>query len=197
MMQASNGEPAGQQLVVAVFEEETRAEAAVRRLIDRDFPMDMLSLLGKAQGSGDDPLGIYYPNVGERMKGWGRLGALWGGIWGLISGAAGMFLVPGVGPVLAAGPVVEALVAAIAGAGVGGGAMAGAAAASQLAVAMHRQGVPEERLQALQEALDAGHYVVMLRLDAEESGEWRDLLSASGAKTTDVFPYQGLSDLVG
>jgi hypothetical protein len=197
MMQASNGEPAGQELVVAVFEEETQAEAAVRRLIDRDFPMDMLSLLGKAQGGGDDPLGIYYPSVGERMKGWGRLGALWGGIWGLISGAAGMFLVPGVGPVLAAGPVVEALVAAIAGAGVGGGAMAGAAAASQLAVAMHRQGVPEERLQALQEALDAGHYVVMLRLDAEESGKWRDLLSAAGAKTTDVFPYQGLSDLVG
>ena len=34
-------------LVVAVFPIQSEAQKAVERLIDRDFPMDMLSVLGK------------------------------------------------------------------------------------------------------------------------------------------------------
>jgi hypothetical protein len=32
-------------------------------------------MLGKASSSGDDPLGLYYDSAGERMKGWGEMGA--------------------------------------------------------------------------------------------------------------------------
>ena len=36
------------------------------------------------------------------MQYWGKLGAFWGGIWGLLFGAA-FFAIPGIGPVLGEG----------------------------------------------------------------------------------------------
>mgnify|MGYP001823802115 FL=1 len=186
----------GERLLVALFDRQQEAERSVRLLVERDYPMDMLSVLGKGESGGDDPLGLYYSSVGDRMKGWGKMGAFWGGLWGLLTGAAGLFVFPGIGPVLAAGPVVEAIAAALAGAGLGGSAMAGAAAASQFTVAMHRSGVPEEKLEMLQNAIEQGHYLLMLRLDEEEAGKWQTLLAHNGASMVDVYVYHGLSDLV-
>jgi len=37
------------------------------------------------------------------MMYWGKMGAFWGGFWGLLFGSA-FFAIPGVGPVLVAGP---------------------------------------------------------------------------------------------
>ena len=110
--QSSTGN-GSERLLIALFDQESSAEKAVGTLVERDFPMDMLSVLGKGNASGDDPLGLYYPGVGERMKGWGAMGAFWGGLWGLLAGAAGMFFIPGLGPILAAGPIVEALAGAL------------------------------------------------------------------------------------
>jgi hypothetical protein len=151
-------------------------------------------MLGKASSSGDDPLGLYYDSVGERMKGWGVMGAFWGELWGLFTGAAGMFLVSGIGPVLAAGHAVEALVGAAAGAAVTGGVLAGAGAASQLTVAVHRMGVPEKRLEEARERLGRGEHLLMLIAAFDDSGHWRNLLTASEAKPVWVFPYVGLKD---
>ena len=185
----------GERLLVALFDRHQEAEGSVRLLVERDFPMDMLSVLGKGESGGDDLLGLYYSSTGDRMKGWGKMGAFWGGLWGLLTGAAGLFVIPGIGPVLAAGPVVEAIATALAGAGLGGSAMAGAAAASQFTVAMHRSGVPEEKLEMLQNAIQQGHYLLMLRLDEEEAGKWQTLLAHNGASMVDVYVYHGLSDL--
>jgi hypothetical protein len=179
-------------VILALFSDEAAAERSVRELIDRNFPMDMISLLGKAQSSGDDPLGVYYASAGERVKGWGKMGAFWGGLWGLFTGAAGLFLIPGTGALLAAGPVVEAIIGAAAGAGVGGGVMAGAAALSHLTVAMRRMGLPEEELETVQQAIDSGNYVVMLRVDADEVDRWKAVLESGGARKLLVFPFGSL-----
>ena len=183
-------------LLVALFGEDSGAGKALRRLADADFPMDMVSVLGHGQTSGDDLLGLYYPSVGERMRGWGRAGVFWGGLWGLLTGAAGLFLVPGVGPLLAAGPVVELFAAALAGAGLTGGVMAGAAAVTQLSVVLHRSGVPEERLDALHEALVAGDYLVMLRSGVDDSERWKRMLSWAGAREVEEFPYTGIQEIM-
>jgi hypothetical protein len=122
------------------------------------------------------------------------MGAFWGGLWGLLTGAAGMFLVPGIGPVLAAGPAAEALAGAVGGAAVTGGVLAGAGAATQLTVAVHRMGVPEERLEETRERLGRGEHLLMLIVAADESGQWRDLLNASEAEPLWVLPYVGLTD---
>lgn len=183
-------------LLVALFAEGSHTEKALRRLADADFPMDMVSVLGHGQASGDDLLGLYYPSVGERMRGWGRAGVFWGGLWGLLTGAAGLFLVPGVGPLLAAGPVVELFAAALAGAGLTGGVMAGAAAVTQLSVVLHRSGVPEDQLDKLHRALVAGDYLVMLRTGSDDTERWSGMLRWAGAREVIEFPYTGIKDAV-
>ncbi|HKK13530.1 MAG TPA: hypothetical protein VKA14_02600 [Gammaproteobacteria bacterium] len=190
-MEANEPAREDRQLLIAVFRDQQPAARAVERLIERDFPADQLSLLGKHESSGDDVLGIYYQGVGERMKAWAGHGAFWGGLWGLLASAAGMFVVPGLGAVMAVGPIVEALVGGATGAAVAGSAMAGAAALSQVAVALHRMGVPEERLHHYHEAIDQGHYVVLLRCGSrEETDRRRTELGTWGADEVEVFAYR-------
>jgi hypothetical protein len=195
----TNGESGStrRRIIIGVYGGEAEAEAALKQLVEDDFPMDRVSLLGRAASPGDDPIGVYYAGAGERMKGWGAMGALWGGLWGLVSGAAGMFLVPGLGPLLAAGPVVEALAGAAAGAGIGGGALAGAAAASELTLAVHRMGVPEDRLEALRRHIEEGRFLLILIVGEEESGRWRKVLERSRAQHVGDYPYVGLTEAMG
>jgi sorbitol-specific phosphotransferase system component IIBC len=54
------------------------------------------------------------------MKCWGRSGALWGGFWGMLFGAA-FFAIPGISPILVTGPRVAWIVGALEGAVVAGG----------------------------------------------------------------------------
>jgi len=176
-------------IVVAILRDKQRAQQAVEELNENDFPMDSLSMLGRASSSGDDLLGISYNSVGEKMKSWGAMGAFWGGLWGLLTGAAGMFIMPGLGAVVAAGPIVEAIAGAISGAAVAGGAMAGAAAISELAVAIHQMGVPEEKLHYLHQAIEQGHYVLILRCATDEAAHWRLLLSRRSDEMVEDFPY--------
>ena len=70
--QGSGGE-AKERILLAVFADGNQAKKAVETLIERDYPMDMISLLGRPHAVGDDPLGIYYHTPGERMKGWGKM----------------------------------------------------------------------------------------------------------------------------
>lgn len=179
-----------QRIVIGVFTDRQRARESVEEIIEDDFPMDFLSLLGKGESAGDDPLGIYYEGPGERIKAWGKHGAFWGALWGLFASAAGMFVLPGVGSIFAIGPVVEAIAAAVTSATVAAGTMAGAAAISQLAVALHRMGVPQARLQHYHDEITIGHYVILLRCgDEEEALRWQTKLKWYGAREPEVFPY--------
>lgn len=177
-------------LVVGVYSDEARAQQLVEKLIHEDFPMDRISLLSRAGGAGDDMLGVTYHDTGERMKAWGKQGAFWGAIWGLLASASGMFVLPGVGPLLVAGPIVEALGAAIAGAAVAGGTMAGAAAVSQLASALHRIGIPEAELQQIESAIEDGQYVVILHCAPEESEKHAHTLAWAGAEPVYQLPVK-------
>lgn len=177
-------------VLVAIYPNEEKADAVVKSLIDKGFQMDLISVLGKMHAIGDDTLGIYKLNAGERMKAWGKQGAFWGSLWGVLAGAAGLFIVPGIGSVAAAGFIVEAIVGAAAGAGT----MAGAAALSQLAVAFHRSGIPEQKIRDLHEAVNEGKYVLMLRGAESELEQWRDVLAAGKPSSIDNLPYNRLVD---
>lgn len=187
---------AQQTLLVAVYDNEATARHAVEQLIERGFPMDRLSILGRINGSGDDVLGIYHPGAGQRMKVWAKQGAFWGALWGLLAGATGMFVFPPLGLVLAAGPIAEALVGALEGAAIAGAAMTGAAAVTQLATALHRVGIPEEKLEHLHHAIEEGHYVVLLHETAGQTDQWRPLLGWNAAELMEL-PYSGIKDWVG
>ena len=177
-------------VLVAVYSDLDNAQSVVKRLLDLDCQMDLISVLGRMRAVGDDSLGIYHLDVGERMKAWGKQGVLWGGLWGFLVGA-GLFMIPGVGAVAAAGYIVEAIVG---GAAVGAGAMAGAAALSQLAVAFHRAGIPEEKIQALHQAIEDGHYLLMVRGAESEVGKWKAVLASGDPLGIHDLPYSRIID---
>jgi hypothetical protein len=177
-------------LVVGLYTDQARAQQLIEKLINDDFPMDRISLLSRAGGAGDDMLGVTYHDTAERMKVWGKHGAFWGAIWGLLAGATGLFVLPGLGPLLVAGPIVEAFSAALAGAAVAGGTMAGAAVVSHLASALHRIGIPEDELQQIEAAVEAGQYVVILHCAPDEAEKMAHTLAWAGAEPVYQLPVK-------
>lgn len=188
----------GQVILAAVYDDETKAQHAIEQLRDRGVALDMLSVLGRVHPSGDDVLGIYYTGMSDRVGAWAKQGALWGAVWGLLTGAAAMFVMPGLGPIFAAGPIVESIVAALGGGvagaalggSLGGAAMAGAAAMTHMAAVMHRMGIPQDQLDHLHQAIVDGHFVLLLREPADQTQPWLDILNHSAAGEVSVLPYK-------
>lgn len=181
-----------QRILLAFFRHEADAQRAMDMLNAEEFPLDRVSILGRPGGSGDDPLGVYYASAGERIRGWGKMGGLWGGLFGLLGGAFGLFVIPGLGPLLVAGPLIEALV----GAGVGSALMASGASLSELTVAIHRMGVPTERLRETQAFIRSGHYVLLLIMHDAETEKWQRELSRCAPEDVWSYPYVGLGDVI-
>ena len=95
--------------VAAVFSQHSGAENAVKELKDGGFDVKKLSIIGSDYHSEENVVGFY--NTGDRMMYWGKTGAFWGGLWGLLFGSA-FLLIPGLGPIIAAGPIVTWIIAA-------------------------------------------------------------------------------------
>ncbi|QDT60508.1 hypothetical protein SV7mr_30310 [Stieleria bergensis] len=58
---------------------------------------------------------VFHTHPGDQMMYWGKAGAIWGGFWSLLFGSA-FFAIPGLGPVLVAGPLVAWIIGALEGA---------------------------------------------------------------------------------
>jgi hypothetical protein len=107
-----------QNSVVAVYSQHSAAEDAIKQLKGGGFDIKKLAVVGRDYQTEEDVVGFY--NTGDRMKYWGKWGAFWGGLWGMLFGAA-FLIIPGIGPVVAAGSIVDWIVAALEGAVVVGG----------------------------------------------------------------------------
>lgn len=162
--------------IIATFDAHTQAEQAVRELQKSGFNMKKLSIVGKGYHPEEHPIGFY--TTGDRIKTWGGMGAFWGGIWGLLFGAA-FFWLPGIGPIAAGGPIVHALVTALEGAAVVGGAGAFGAALASL-------GVPKDSLIKYERQLKADKYLVIAHGNADEIRQARDILERIKATETEL-----------
>jgi uncharacterized membrane protein len=153
--------------VVAVFDTHPEADEAVRELQKSGFDMKKLSVVGKDYHTEEHVVGYY--NAGDRMKHWGKLGAFWGGLWGLLFGAA-FFWVPGIGPVLIGGPLVAWIIAALEGAVVVGG-------LSAVGAGLFSLGIPKDSIVMYESAVKAGKYVVVAHGTAQDVARARDIMS--------------------
>ena len=81
----------GQKALAGVYNTHSEAEAAVKELQRSGFDMKKLSIVGKDYHTEEHVVGYY--NTGDRMKSWGKLGAFWGGLWGMLFG--GLLFGPG------------------------------------------------------------------------------------------------------
>jgi hypothetical protein len=152
--------------VVAIFKSHIEAETAVKGLQKAGFDMKKLSIVGRDYHTDEDVIGYY--NAGDRMKYWGTLGAFWGGFWGLLFGSA-FFFVPGVGPLLLAGPLVTYIVGALEGALVVGG-------LSALGAGLYSMGIPKNSIIQYETAVKSGKYVLIAHGSDIETVHAREIL---------------------
>jgi Protein of unknown function (DUF3341) len=144
--------------VVAIYDTHQHAEDAIKKLQGAGFNMKDLSIIGKGYTTEEQPIGFY--TTGDRVKFWGGTGALWGGLWGLLFGAA-LFWVPGFGPLVVGGSLVAVLVNALEGAVVVGG-------LSAVGAALYSLGVPKNSIVKYETALKADKYLVIAHGEASE-----------------------------
>lgn len=169
-------------IYAAVYQHENQALRIIEHLIEQDFLMDRIAILGKRLAKGDDLLCIYYPSPKEKMKVWGKRGLFWGALWGLFAGLISSIADPDSTGAINMQTLLHATLAAITYGAVVGGAMAAGAAFSQVAAALHRMGIPPEQLKQLELAIKADKYVIVLHGSRAELEPFRYRIEHSGAE---------------
>lgn len=146
--------------VVGLMENAAEAQQVVEELMAAGIDRGKIGMMASGAEGGlpneappDDSV------VGEGVLKGAGTGAVFGGLTGLLAGLAGL-AIPGVGPVIAAGPIATAL------AGGGIGAVAGGAIS-----ALTHAGVPEEEMQFYTEGLRRGGVLVTVYAEDADMAE--------------------------
>ena len=155
--------------VAAIYETHEQAEHAVKQLQQAGVDMKSLSIVGRNTHTDEHVVGYY--TAGDRMKYWGGVGAFWGGFWGLLFGS-GLFFVPGLGPILAAGPIVAWIVAALEGAVVLGG-------VSAIGAGLVSIGIPKDSVLKYDVALKTDKYVLVVHGTPDEIEKAKDIIAGT------------------
>jgi len=159
--------------VIGVFRDVTSAENAVRALRDKGFGDNEISIIAKDdqkgrtgnQGmeTGDD----FATDSMADGTAWG--GAL-GGVAGLLAGM-GALAIPGIGPIVAAGPLAGVLSGAVTG-GVAGG--------------LIDLGIPEERGRQYEEDIKQGGVLAVVETSEDKVNDASSILRENGAKSVET-----------
>ncbi len=155
--------------VVAVYDTHEQAEQAVKGLQEAGVDMKSLSIAAKDQHTDEHVVGYY--NTGDRMKHWGKVGAFWGGFWGLLFGSA-FFAIPGIGPILVAGPLVAWIVAGLEGAVVVGG--AGAIGGGLASI-----GIPNNSILEYELALKTDKYLLIVHGSPDAVAKAKEIIEGT------------------
>src|SRR5581483_6771913 len=148
---------------VGYFRDRATADRAYDALVRAGFARDDVSVLGRgAEGK----TGLVDADTGEDVS--AGQGAVTGGIAGLLIGAAAM-LIPGIGPVVAVGPLAAGLAGAITG-GVTGVIVGG------IVGALEDAGVDEASARYYDERFKQGGYLLTVRTDDMEYEKARRIL---------------------
>ncbi len=161
--------------VVAVYGTHANAEAAIKELQISGFDMKKLSIVARDYHTDEHVVGYY--NAGDRMKYWGTTGAFWGGIWGWLFGSA-FFFVPGIGPLLVAGPLVGWIVGALEGAAILGG-------ISALGAGFWSMGIPENSIVQYETDIKSGKFVVIAHGTSDEAITAREIIGRTNPEAVD------------
>lgn len=167
-------------IAVAIYDSHPQAESAVKALQHAGFEMKNLSIIGKDYHTEEHVVGFL--NAGDRAKVFGKLGAFWGGLMGVLFGSALMFI-PVVGHVVVLGPLAAALFGGLQGAALVGGVGA-------LAGALMSIGIPKDSVLRYETALKADKFVLVLNGDAQELEAAREVLETSGLSSFDHHHQQ-------
>ena len=160
---------------VGVYTNMDAAEDAVRQLGQGGFPIQHVSILARDLGSEKKVHG--YVTSCDVAKSTAKAGAWLGGIFGLLTGAAFLW-VPGVGPLIVAGSLTAAVLGGVEGAVVG-------AAASGMLGWLFSLGISKEHILKYEESVKAGKYLVIAHGSADAVATATTILKGTGPAALD------------
>ena len=153
--------------VVGFFTSRASAEQAAANLAAQGIPRDVISVLTADRRDDAPAIGPLH-EVGSDTEA-GR-DAVYGAIAGFVAGTI-LAVIPGIGPILAVGPIT----AAIAGIGVG-------AATGGVIGVLREQGISEDEAEYYAEGIRRGGSLVAVRADSETESKASEVLKNSGAE---------------
>jgi hypothetical protein len=156
--------------VVAIYHNHIDAEEAIKELQKAGFDMKKLSIVGKDYHTEENVVGYY--NTGERMATWGKFGAFWGWVWGVVFGSAFLFI-PGIGPVMIGGPLLTWILGALETAAIVGG-------LSALGAGLVSIGIPKDSVLRYESALKADKFMLLAHGTPTEVENAKVILDKSG-----------------
>jgi uncharacterized membrane protein len=162
--------------VIGIVDTRAEAEAAVDALQrEPSIGINDISVLLPDQRATRDFAHEHNTKAPEGAVTGASAGGLLGGTLGLLAGI-GAIAIPGIGPLIAAGPVLAALSGAAAGAAVGG-----------LSGALVGMGIPEIEARSYEGKLRSGNILVAVHTEsAEAQRAARDILKRAGAHDIDT-----------
>jgi hypothetical protein len=165
--------------VVGLFDTVEHAQQTVQDLLDNGVPRADISLVTRNTRDAS-PLApsTQAADAADRVAAGAFGGGVLGGVLGVLVGVSGL-AIPGIGPVLAAGPLASAIGSALAGAGIG-------AVSGGLLGALSAAGVPEEQAHAYAEGVRRGGSLVAVTTDAILGSAVYDLMQRHGVVDIDV-----------
>jgi uncharacterized membrane protein len=161
---------------VAVYATHDEAEAAVRSLEKSGFDMKKLSIVGKDFRTEEHAIGYY--NTGDRVRFWGKKGAFWGGLAGILFSSA-FLVIPIVGHIIVLGPLVSSIIGGLEGAAVVG-------STSALFGALSGLGIPKDSVIQYENEVKAGKFLLLAQGTEEEVARAKGLLAAAPPASLDV-----------
>ena len=146
--------------VIGLYDRLEDAQNAVSELVSAGFPREDISIVAAdTEGKFKTYVGAPGEDAGEGVATGAGVGAAIGGLGGLLVGI-GALAIPGIGPVLAAGPIASALI------GMGVGAVTGG-----LIGALVDAGVPEEQANLYAEGIRRGGTLVKVMTPEDRSDD--------------------------
>jgi hypothetical protein len=157
--------------VFGIVSSEAAAKNIVEKLKVMGFSANDISVLFPDRSGTRDFAYEQHTKAPEGATAGGVVGAGAGGVLGWLAGA-GMLAIPGIGPILAAGPIM----AALAGAAVGG-------ATGGLVGALVGMGIPEFEAKRYEGKLRQGNILISVHTeDAKERSRAKDVFELEGAQ---------------
>ncbi len=156
--------------VIGVFADKRQAEQAINALRRQGFTTEEINIVAKKGGQGDKGDGYVEDDITDGALTGGTLG----GIGGLILGA-GALAIPGIGPIIAAGPIAAALGGAVAG-GVAGG--------------LIDWGIPAEASQRYEQEVAQGGVLAIINTTGQKVDQAAQILRQNGARDVESHSTQ-------
>ena len=164
--------------VVGVFQNRDQAQRAIEELKSAGFRGEDIGVLMQNREGAKDLAGETGTKAGEAAGVGATTGGVLGALGGLLVGL-GALAIPGIGPVVAAGPLVAALGPLVGGTATGAVIGAGAGA---IAGALVGLGIPEDEARIYEQRFQEGGILVTVKAGANRYNEAEGILRNAGAE---------------